>query len=89
MSCRCPYDESFTRHPMSNARRAFYKLFYLAMLPGGVIALLLRFLPLGLSAGVRLLLILGIPLLLTLLFWKKLGEMELNQVIVTAKDESR
>jgi hypothetical protein len=88
MSCRCTYNEAFTRHPMSNARRAFYKLYYLAMIPGGLATLLLSFIPLGLSAGVRLLIILVIPLVLTPLFWNRLGEMELNQVIVTPKDQS-
>jgi|LakMenEpi03Aug12_release.lakeMendotaPanAssembly.Ray.scaffolds.fasta_scaffold1343832_1 hypothetical protein len=88
MSCRCTYDEAFARHPMSNARRAFYKVFYLAIIPGGLVALLLSFVPLGLSADARLVIIMAIPVVVTLLFWNRLGEMELNQVIDTPKDES-
>lgn len=88
VSCRCVYDETFTRHPMSNLRRAFYKLFWLAMIPGGLIALLLSFNPLGLSAGIRLATILAIAVLLPLLFGSKLGEVESHQVIVKLKDES-
>jgi hypothetical protein len=86
MSCRCDYRETFVRHPMSNARRAFYKCFFLTIVPFGVASLVSLFLPI--AVGVRLLLMVGIPLLLTLLFWRRIGELELNEVIVSNKNPS-
>jgi len=85
VSCLCEYQESFLRHPMSRARRVFYKLFYLALLPVALIALLLHWL-VSLPWMVYAALVVGIPVLLTLGFWNKMGEMELWQVITTRKD---
>ena len=71
---------------MPTGRRIFYKLFYPAFLPMGLIALFLAWilscLPPIAFAG----LVVGIPGVLTSLFWTKLGEMELTQIITTRKD---
>jgi hypothetical protein len=71
---------------MSTARRSFYKLFYLALLPMGLIGLLLRWVPFDLPVAASVGLVVGIPSLLTIVFWKKLGEMEMHQIIITRKD---
>jgi hypothetical protein len=71
---------------MSTARRNFYKLFYLTLLPMGLIGLLLRWVPLELPLAASVGLVVGIPGLLTIVFWKKFGEMEMHQIITTRKD---
>ncbi len=71
---------------MSTRRRLFYKLFYLAFLPMGLIALLLSWIPYSLPPIAFAGLVVGIPGVLTLLFWTRLGEMELTQIITTRKD---
>jgi hypothetical protein len=86
VSCRCAYQESFPRHPMSNVRRNFYKLFYLAFVPSGLMGLVLWSIPWDLPLAAAAGLVLGIPLVAAVLFWTKLGEMELSQVITTRKD---
>jgi hypothetical protein len=71
------------------ARRNFYKLFYLALLPMGLIALLLKWipneLPLGVSVGVTL----GVPVVLLVTFWNTLGEMELAEVFITTSKKGQ
>src|SRR4051794_20830661 len=42
MSCRCDYQESFSRQPISVTRQRFYKMFYLIILPMGLMALALN-----------------------------------------------
>lgn len=86
MTCRCDYEESFTRHPMSEARRRFYKAFYVTLIPAILAAAVLWFVPIPVSPPVRLAIIIAVPIITTCLFWSKLREMELNQVIVTRKD---
>ena len=85
VSCQCEYQESFPRHPMSTARRRFYKFFYLAFLPMGLVFLLLWFIPYSLPGIVCAALVLGVPGVLTILLWNKLGDMELHQIITTPK----
>src|SRR5262249_52918391 len=86
VSCRCDYQESFLRHPISAARANFYKLFYLALLPMGLMALLLSWIGSDLPPAAFVGLLVGVPGVLTILFWKKLGDMELYQLITTRKD---
>ena len=86
MTCRCAYEESFTRHPMSKARRRFYKVFYVTIIPALLAAAALWLVPIQLSAAVRLAIIGVISIITTCVFWSMLGEMELNQIFVTPKD---
>lgn len=85
VSCRCDYQESFSRHPISVRRQRFYKAFYLAILPMGLLALALNWAP-GLPRTAFAGLVVGVPCLLALVFWKKIGEIELNQIVATRKD---
>ena len=87
VSCQCAYQESFLRHPMSTVRRNFYKLFYLVLLPMGLIAFLCQWLP-SMPTIAYAGLVAGIPCLIALVFWNKLGEMELTQIITTRKGGS-
>jgi hypothetical protein len=86
VSCCCDYQESFPRYPMSTARKNFYKVFYLVLLPMGLIGLLISWVQHDLPLVASVALVVGIPILLTILFWNKLGEMEMYQIITTRKD---
>ena len=83
MSCRCEYQESFTRRPISAARQKFYKLFYLAMLPMVLVGLLLWWIPYEMPLAVSLGTVLGIPAVLVIAFWRKIGDMELAEAFIT------
>jgi hypothetical protein len=83
MSCRCAYQESFTRRPISAARQGFYKLLYLAFLPAALMGLLLWWIPHELPLAVSVGLALGVPGLLVAVFWNKLGDMELAEAFIT------
>jgi hypothetical protein len=85
VSCRCNYDEPFTRHPISDARRRFYKLFYLAVVPMGLVGLVLSLIPFDLPGMLKIGVVLGVPSVLSAAFWNKFGEMELRQIISTLK----
>jgi hypothetical protein len=71
---------------MSDARRRFYKAFYVTLIPAILAAAGLWLLPIPVSLPIRLALLVAVPIITTCLFWSKLGEMELNQVMVTRKD---
>ncbi len=85
MTCQCGYQEDFERKPMSNGRRVFYKFFYLGLIPFFLTLLVLKLLPMKLSGITDLFITVGIPALTLVTFWKKMGEMELNEVITTNK----
>lgn len=85
ISCRCEYHESFLRHPISVTRQRCYKVFYLVVIPMGLLALALNWVP-GLSRITFAGLVIGVPCLLALTFWKTIGDIELSQVVTTQKD---
>jgi hypothetical protein len=70
---------------MSTTRRNVYKLFYLTMLPMGLVALVLQWFP-SLPLMVYVGLLVGIPTVITLGLWNRMGEMELTQILTTRKD---
>lgn len=86
VSCRCEYQETFVRHSISPGRQVFYKLVYLAFVPMGLIAAALWWVPLPPVAYAAA--VIGVPVALTALFWTRLGDMELHQLITTRKDGS-
>jgi hypothetical protein len=83
MSCRCEYQETFARRPISAARQNFYKLFYLALVPMAIIGLLLWWIPYEMPFVASLGIALGIPAVLVIAFWRKVGEMELAEAFIT------
>ena len=88
VSCECDYQESFARHPSSRARQCLYKLFYLVVAPAGVIVLVAWLLPFDIPPAAQAGCLVAIPLLTAVLFWRKLGRMELHQVIRRPKGRS-
>lgn len=78
MTCCCPYDEAgLPRRPISSARQRFYKVFYLVLLPLfclGVIRV-----PFGVRVPAAI--IVAVPVLLLIVFYRKMGPMELSQVV--------
>jgi hypothetical protein len=83
MSCRCDYQESFARRPITVARQNFYKFFYLALMPMTFVGLLLWWIPHGMPFVVCLGIALGIPAVLVVAFWRKIGDMELAEAFIT------
>jgi hypothetical protein len=83
MSCRCEYREAFTRRPISVARQNFYKVSYLALFPMALIGLLLWWLPHDMPFAASLGIVLVIPAVLVVVFWRKVGDMELAEAFIT------
>jgi hypothetical protein len=83
MSCKCEYQVPFARRPISVARQNFYKIIYLALLPMALIGLLLWWAPYEMPFVAALGMALGVPAVLVIAFWRKIGEMELAEAFIT------
>ena len=77
MTCQCPYDVTFNRRPISAFRQVFYKAFYLAALPVGLLMIIRKFTGIPLPYWTLAV----APVVLITVFWRKMGPMELSQVI--------
>ncbi len=79
VSCRCKYQEYFARKLISASRQRFYKAFYLTLLPLFVIGVFFCLVPVAIPLVFKIAMLIGIPLLITLRFWSKLGDIELGR----------
>jgi hypothetical protein len=84
MTCACPYEDGLPRRPISASRQLFYKLFYLAIVPAAILICVKAF---G-WRSMPVYAIWGMPALLTAVFWRMMGPMELSQVISVPPPEA-
>ncbi|MFO0865574.1 MAG: hypothetical protein U0744_13145 [Gemmataceae bacterium] len=89
MSCTCEYQESFARRPISATRQRFYKLVYLVLIPMSLVALFLWMVPHEMPVVASLGIALGIPSVLVVAFWRKIGDMELAEVFIATPKQGR
>lgn len=83
MTCGCPYESGLPRRPISPGRQRFYKFFYLVRFPALIMvsacSFLLKKKVIGTEMSVGI--ITGVPILLILLFWRRMRPIELSQII--------